>query len=305
MKRGRIPLTALRSFEVAGRLENFTFAAAELFVSQAAISRQVRDLETQLGTMLFIRHHRRVELTAAGKKLLSVLTKSFDEIDDCLSELTEKPETSELIVNVEPSFASCWLVPKLVGFRNKHPLIDVNVDSDSHLVDLRTHASEIVIRYSNVKKSWPRTESKHLFDVESIPVISPKLAEEGKAITKPSDLLQYTFLQEENRTIWDQWLANANVPDNETKRGPIYADGGLVMQAALAGQGVAIIDKTLAAAELKSGRLIQPFEQSVCHGAYWLVVRDFSKLSKHAAIFSQWILSNTGVIHNLTVRKKS
>jgi len=204
MRRGRIPLTVLRSFEVAGRLENFTLAAAELFVSQAAISRQVRELEIRLGTKLFLRHHRQVELTVAGEKLLSVLTKSFDEIDNCLSELSEKPEESELIVNVEPSFASCWLVPKLVGFRNKYPMIDVNVDSDSHLVELRTHAAEIVIRHSETKKSWPRTESKHLFDVKSVPVISPRLAEEGKAITKPSDLLQYTFLHEENHTVWEQ-----------------------------------------------------------------------------------------------------
>lgn len=298
MKRGRIPLTALRSFEAAGRCESFTLAAAELFVSQAAISRQVRDLEASLGAPLFERHHRRVELTGAGRKLLAVLTQSFDDIDICLTELIEAPKTSELIVNVEPSFASCWLVPKLVNFRKKHPMIDVNVDSDSHVIDFRTHDAEIAIRYGAMKQNWPRTQSKRLFDVESVPVISPRLLENGKPVKLPQDLLQYTLLHEEDRIVWEYWFTAIDSADPDVKRGPIYADGGLVMQAALSDQGVAIIDKTLVADQLENGRLVQPFDLSVRHGAYFLVVRDFSKLSRPATTFVEWILACIGATHD-------
>jgi LysR family glycine cleavage system transcriptional activator len=157
MKRGRLPLTALRSFEVAGRLESITLAAEELFVSQAAVSRQVRELEALLGQRLFERHHRRLELTPAGAKLRGVLTSGFDSIDDCLAQLYVSSGVSNLSLSVEPSFAVCWLVQHLADFRIEHPDIDVNVESDIRLIELRSHDAEIAIRYSAAQTKWPRT----------------------------------------------------------------------------------------------------------------------------------------------------
>src|SRR5690349_2568274 len=113
MKRGRLPLTALRSFEAAGRLNSFTMAAETLFVSQAAISRQIRDLEAMLGQPLFERGHRSVSLTPAGAKLLAVLTRSFDDIDLCLEQVRSTGTIATLTINAEPSLASCWLIPHL------------------------------------------------------------------------------------------------------------------------------------------------------------------------------------------------
>lgn len=128
MKRGRLPLTALRSFEVAGRLESFTLAAQELFISQAAVSRQIRELETLLGEALFERRHRSVHLTASGNRLLSIMTLSFDRIDECLEEIRCRPATAGVTISAEPSFAACWLVPRLPEFHEQHPEIDVTID---------------------------------------------------------------------------------------------------------------------------------------------------------------------------------
>src|SRR5690242_259680 len=130
MKRGRLPLTALRSFEVAGRLESFTLAAEELFISQAAVSRQIRELEQLLGEPLFERRHRSVLLTGSGRKLLAVLTPSFDRIDECLEDIRGASMSADLKVSVEPSFAACWLVPRLPEFRKRHPDVEILLDAD-------------------------------------------------------------------------------------------------------------------------------------------------------------------------------
>lgn len=128
MKRGRLPLTALRSFEVAGRLESFTLAAQELFISQAAVSRQIRELETSLGEALFERRHRSVRLTASGARLQAILTLSFDQIDECLEEIRGRSTAAAVTISAEPSFAACWLVPRLPEFRERHPEIEVTID---------------------------------------------------------------------------------------------------------------------------------------------------------------------------------
>jgi len=173
MKRRRLPLTALRSFEVAGRLENITGAAEELFVSQAAVSRQVRDLEAMLGQKLFERNHRRIQLTPDGARLLNVLSGAFDSIDSCLMQISNAPQNSAVSVSVEPSFAACWLVQNLAEFRDEFPSVDVNVESNSRLTEFRSHGAELAIRFSCSKSKWLRSQSHRLYDVEMTPVRRP------------------------------------------------------------------------------------------------------------------------------------
>ncbi|SFL01332.1 LysR substrate binding domain-containing protein [Mesorhizobium albiziae] len=150
MKRGRLPLTALRSFEAAGRHLSFSKAAEELFVSQAAISRQIRELEGFLGRPLFDRLHRRVALTDAGQNLLTQLTISFDDIDRRLSAIAGAPVDNVVKVSAEPSFAACWLVPRLFAFRQLRPDIDIAIDVDPRLVEFRTHEAELALRKRQV-----------------------------------------------------------------------------------------------------------------------------------------------------------
>lgn len=288
MKRGRLPLTALRSFEAAGRLESFTLAAQELFVSQAAVSRQIRDLELFLAKPLFERRHRAVVLTRAGAALLAVLTQSFDRIDVALEELA-LPEQAAITVNSEPSFAGCWLVPHLSDFRHLHPEIDVTVESDARLIEFRARDADLAIRHSPSETGWPRVQARHLLASRASPMVAPALMAGGSPIREPRDLLDHVLLHEENRDLWERWFAAAGIREHASQRGPIFADGALVMQAALRGHGVAMLDSVLAGEELKAGRLVQPFPLSLENGAYWLVCRDFDQLGDAAGAFAAWL----------------
>jgi LysR family glycine cleavage system transcriptional activator len=289
MKRGRLPLTALRSFEVAGRLESFTLAAEELFISQAAVSRQIRELEQLLGEPLFERRHRSVLLTGSGRKLLAVLTPSFDRIDECLEDIRGASMSADLKVSVEPSFAACWLVPRLPEFRKRHPDVEILLDADPRTIEFRTGQAQIAIRHSATVTAWPRTESRHLIDVRMVPVIASDLLERGTPISSPHDIFAYGLLHEETRDAWSRWFGAAGLAMPETARGPVYADDGLVLQAALRGQGVALLDEAFAEEEIRGGRLRQLFDLAVPNGAYWLVARSFDRLPPPAADFARWV----------------
>lgn len=289
MKRGRLPLTALRSFEAAGRLESFTLAAGELFVSQAAISRQIRELEELVGRPLFERRHRSVSLTAEGRSLLSVLTSAFDMVGDSLEALSGRKLTQTLRVSAEPSFAGSWLVPHLAEFQSEHPEIDLVIDTDPRLVEFRSGEADIAIRYSLNLSSWPRVEVRRLAQVEMIPVIAPELARSGRPILMPVDLMQHALLHEDNREAWQQWFAAAAAGPVSIERGAIFNDGAMVLQATLRGNGVGLIDRDHVRDELAAGRLLQPFEISVPYGAFYLVARRFDALSEAAQAFAAWV----------------
>ena len=292
MKRAQLPLTALRSFEAAGRHENITRAAEELFVSQAAVSRQVRELETALGLKLFERQHRRIRLTPAGATLLGVLTDSFDKMDDCIKLLSASCETAVLTVSVEPGFAAIWLVQKLADFRAAYPAIDVNVNADIRLIDFRSGDAELAIRFSERKSKWPRAQARRLYDLQLAPFASPALLARAGAPRQPADLLQYTLLHEEDRTLWQEWFAAAQVEHAPIQHGPLFADGGLVTQAMLDGHGIGIQDKRLVAGQVATGRLVQLFDVPFQCGTYWLVARDFFKLSPAGADFTRWLTAS-------------
>jgi len=295
MKRGRLPLTALRSFEAAGRLGSFTLAAEELLVSQAAVSRQVKELEAELGKPLFERRHRSVRLTPSGHALLGVLSRAFDAMDASLSEIRGRRGGGLLEISAEPSFAACWLVPNLEAFHEDHPEIDVVVDSDTRLIEFRTQNAEIAIRHGTDAKAWSRVDAERLAAVDMVPVMMPCLRADGPPLTAPVDLMAYTLLHEENRSAWQRWFAAAGLPDVTLMRAQIFTEGNLVLQAALRGHGVALVDRSFAAEDIAEGRLVQPFDISISYGAYWLVARDFKRLSPEARAFREWLLRSFGV----------
>lgn len=290
MKRGRLPLTALRSFEAAGRRLSFSRAAEELYVSQAAISRQIRELEDLIGRPLFDRLHRSVALTDAGRELLAQLTQSFDEIDRTLTDIQARSGTI-VRVSSEPFFAGSWLLPRLNAFQQQHPGVDVAVDVDTRLVEFRTHEADLAIRYSATRTSWPRTQAKHLFDSVASPMLSPKLQASGALLRTPADLSAYTLLHEENRDGWSRWFEAAGAESVTAQRGPIFQDGSLATRAASLGHGVALGDPVLNLSEIKSGELVQPFEMTIPFGRNWLVAADFDALSPSAKAFADWLLA--------------
>lgn len=289
MKRGRLPLTALRSFEAAGRQLSFSRAAEELYVSQAAISRQIRELEAALGRPLFERQHRRVELTTAGQKLLRQLTHSFDAIDATLTQLQAETPQAIVRISVEPAFAGALLIPSLHQFHSLHPGIDVQVDADTRLVEFRRNEAEIAIRHSVTATSWPRTRAIRLQDVALTPVMTPALLAGGPRLGSPAELRHYTLLHETDRNGWEHWFRVAGFPELASQRGPIYPDATLVMQACRLGHGVGLGDRRMEATDLKSGALVRPFDIDAAFGAYWLVTPNFRKLSQPAAALVDWL----------------
>jgi LysR family glycine cleavage system transcriptional activator len=294
MRRGRLPLTALRSFESAGRLLSFSRAAEELFVTQAAISRQIHDLEASLGTKLFVRHHRRVALTEAGTGLLTRITRSFDEIDAAVEAASGSAKTSELVVGAEPGFAARWLVPSLSRFRAIRPDVDVEVLADAQVVEFRTSRAELAIRYGAERGQWPRVQATCLMQSVVTPVLSPGLLASGPPLTAPEALLAYTLLHDDSRQSWAIWLERAGVASAPLARGPIFNDHALVIQAAIGGQGVALGDIALVRDDVAAGRLIAPFSLQIPFGGYWLVAPNWGRLSPVARVFADWLTAETG-----------
>ncbi|MDG3574944.1 LysR substrate-binding domain-containing protein [Rhizobium sp. YJ-22] len=290
MKRGRLPLTALRSFEAAGRLESITLAAEELFVSQAAVSRQIRGLEDQLGKALFERHHRAIKLTPAGRDLLDVLVACFDRMEGAVQAAALTPMTRALVrISVEPSFAAGRLLPALPQFNAQHPDIDVQVDSDPRLVSFRVNGPVLAVRYAPAARNWPKTQARLLYECEMAVVAAPSLLAEQGMPREPAELLDLPLVHEENRDLWKRWLAAAGLPDTGSERGPIFDDAALVLQSALRGQGVAIVDLTMAREDLLTGRIVRLFEPVLVHGAYFLVARDFQRLAPAARQLADWL----------------
>lgn len=288
MKRGRLPLTAMRSFEAAGRMLSFSRAAEELFVSQAAISRQVRELEAFIGKPLFERLHRRVALTDAGRLLLDQLTASFDDIDRRLDQIMGAAPARLLRVSVEPAFAGALLVPRLNEFQRLHPEVDVEVDSSAALIEFRSGEAELAIRHSAVASSWPHTQARHLLDVALTPVMTSALLATGRPLKSPADLRHYPLLHEYNRDGWARWFTAAGFPELAQQRGSLFPDSALVMQAARLGHGVGLGDVDMEADDLRTGALVRPFDICAPYGAYWLVAPDFERLSPAATAFAAW-----------------
>jgi LysR family transcriptional regulator, glycine cleavage system transcriptional activator len=206
MKRGRLPLTALRSFEAAGRLSSFTAAAEELHVSQAAISRQIRDLEELIGTALFERHHRSVTLTEEGRSLIGALTPAFDSMGTALDAISRNQRNASVVISAEPAFAAGWLGAHISEFQAQYPEIEVTLDSDPNVIDLRTSKAGIAIRNSAGDGVWPGAQARLLYAAALTPVIAPRLLADGPALEKPADLLYYPLLHEDHRDHWARWF---------------------------------------------------------------------------------------------------
>ena len=286
MRRSRLPLTALRAFEAAGRHQSFRLAAGELAVSEAAVSRQVRDLEAMLGEPLFLRQHRAVVLTTTGARLLTEVTRSFDIIDGALNETRLGQRAQEFTVSVEPTFATLFLIPRLAEFSAAHPGVVINLEVSSALAELDGEAVHLAIRHSLAQSVWPRSEARHLLDVRLTPMLK------GTAALQSTDSRAWSggiqLLHDERDDTWSEWITAAGAAF-APRRGPTFSNGAVALQAAANGQGTALGSRILAKELLESGALLAPFRHELPHGAYWLVARNFQNLSKAEATFCTWL----------------
>ena len=291
MNLSRLPLTALRSFEAAGRLLSFTSASEELFVTQAAISRQIRELEDRLGLALFTRHHRHVLLTPAGQRLLDTLTESFTAIANRMDTLCDLEQEVPVKVSAEPGFATCCLMPRLSKFHKDYPNIAVSIDSETKVVDFKTSNVELALRFSFSRTSWPGVEARKLVSSPLSPVLAPTLMSDPAQIKSAIENREITIIHDESRDAWRLWLETAGMDPDLALPGPQYTDTNLVVQAAL--RGIGIINPGLAVVreDLTAGRLIQPFDIEVSGSSYYLVAPSFQKLRPQARAFANWLIA--------------
>lgn len=283
------PLGALRAFEAAAKHLSFTRAAAELCVTQAAVSHQIRQLEDWLGMRLFERRGHALTLTAKGQAYLPELSDALDRISAATLRLVERDD-QPLRITVLPSFASRWLVPRLEAFRKLHPQIDVRLDSSAGLWTFATERFDLGIR-SGLGK-WTGLKVDMIARETLSPVCSPMLVNSPSPIRVPADLRHARLLFDTPRDAWRRWFDVAGVDGPEMDAGASFNDAGLALQAAVNGQGVALGRLTLAADDLRSGRLVQPFNLVLPNDySYWLVYQQPSLSKPHVAAFRSWILS--------------
>jgi LysR family glycine cleavage system transcriptional activator len=283
----RLPsLNALKAFEASARHESFSDAASELFVTHAAISRHIRELEEALGTELFMRTGRGVTLTEAGARFGERLTPLFDQLADAAREAAAVGAARTLRVSVEPAFASRWLVGRLSKFNDLHPDIELTIDSTSRLVDFYVDDVDIGIRYG--EGGWEGVDAAKLSDVVIFPVCAPKLIA-GEHVT-PEGLSEYTLLHEDRKQWWADWLATAGVKGEMDWRGTVFQNH-LAIEAAESAAGFALGDQVLCTDSLVDGWLTRPFTIDMKdHGGYWIVRKKGSRESAVVKAFREWLL---------------
>lgn len=254
----RLPsLHALRVFEAAARHRSFTRAAAELCLSQGAVSQQVKLLEQDLGVALFRRLNRRLLLTEPGQELAAGVAEALDHLHRAVGRLYDREAAGVLTVTLMPSFAANWLVPRLGSFQAAWPQIDLRLHTGFDVVDLRTSDIDLAIRHG--RGNYPGMHVEQLVTEEVFPVCAPRLL---PALRTYDDLRRHALIKDFG-VDWQVWLAAAGVRDLDTSRGPIFMDTNLALQAAIDGQGVALGRSVIAHDHLVAGRLARPFGVAV------------------------------------------
>ncbi len=287
------PLNGLRAFEAAARHLSFTRAAAELNVTQAAISHQIRMLEDRLGVKLFVRRNRTVLLSEAGQAYLPALRDAFDLIDQATDRLLRRDEGGPLVISSTASFATKWLVPRLSSFQSLHPEIEVQLSTSFELVDFQRDAVDAAIRWGLGK--WPGLHVERLFTQDLFPVCAPAMAKGRAGLKHPSDLARVTLLHTTAaRDDWRLWLTAAGVRGVDASRGPVFDQLFTALQAAIDGVGVALGQTQLVERDIAAGRLVRPFELSLpIEAAYYFVCPPAALKRRKVKAFHDWMLSLT------------
>ncbi len=283
----RLPsLNALKAFEAAARVKSFSVAAAELNVTHAAISRHIRELEATLGTKLFHRTGRGVELTEQGRQLSVDVTPAFDLLIRATERFTRPHGSGQLVISADPSFAALWLLPRLSLFTAQHAGVHVVLDPDSRLADFSKYEAHVGIRYG--KGKWRDVDSLKVAGSHASPVCSPSLLK-ACPLKSPADLARTSLLAEDSHELWKSWLQLAGAGNAVKAAGPTLK-GHLAIAAAEAGQGVALADAIQSVDGILAGRLVRPFVTELdVKDAYYLVRGSGTKESRMQTAFREWL----------------
>lgn len=280
------PLSAIRAFEAAGRHENFSRAADELGLTQAAISYQVRQLEDRVGRPLFVREKGRVRLSDAGRRLLPALTSGFSGIAEAFSALREEDD-DVLDVNTAVSFGGTWLSARIGRFQVRYPDLAVRISLSNELVDFGRGGIDAVIRMG--RGQWDGLRSDFLFRQHFAPICTPSFIE-AHGIREPADLLGVERLAP-NDTMWAAWFAATGVDTPPPPRQGVVLDSQLQEASAMqSGFGIAMMSTLYWTADLASGRLVQPFETLYLPGTAQFLVHPAGRVGvRKIERFREWI----------------
>ncbi len=288
------PLSALRAFEAAARLESFSKAAEELNVTPAAISHQIHALEEDLGVQLFRRLNRQIALTASARVLLPGLTEAFAGIRASVRRLRAHNDTGTLTITASPSFAAKWLVPRLHRFQAAWPEIDVRISATDEVVDLNRGDFDLAIRYGTGR--YPGLHVETLLQNEVFPACSPRLLEEGPPLRSPDDLAHRALIHDQAADrdplapTWAMWLKAAGVTCVPPASGLSFSAGHLALDAAIAGHGVVLAYSSIAAADLAAGRIVRLFSLALPDlFAYYIATAPGALERPKVRAFRDWL----------------
>ena len=286
------PLSALRPLEAAARLESFSRAAEELHLTHGAVSRQVRALEEHLGAPLFSRHGKRVALTPTGRAFAERVRAALEEIARAADEAGGGRRDNRLTVSVLPSFASRWLMPRLIRFMDAHPKIEVNVIASVALANFAAEEVDIAIRFG--RGPWPPLACEHFLDDEYFPVASPRM-HRGKLPKAAADLANFRLIRED-RDYWQEWLRAARVDVDMPPTGPLFNDSTYSLQAAARGEGIALARRSIVAEDLQRGTLVKLFDVAVAsRESYWFVSPKALAETPRVKAFREWVKAELGL----------
>jgi LysR family glycine cleavage system transcriptional activator len=286
MARRLPPLTTLRAFEAASRHGSFARAAAELSITPAAVSQQVRHLEEHLGVRLFARRARGVEPTAAGAGYARTIATLFDQLAIATEGTRRTEQAGRLTLATTPSFAARWLMPRLTRFLESHPEIDVRLSTSNALADFAHQDVDVAVRYGSGR--WPGLKAELLIATELFPVCSPGFRQGSQRLRAPADLRPRALLRLMSDD-WPKWLAAAGL-EGVKAEGTQYSDVGMLTQAAVSGQGIALGQSIIVADDLASGLLVEPFKLRIpSRMAYYLVGLPESLGQAKVKTFNRWL----------------
>ncbi len=289
------PLQALRTFVEVGQRKSVKAAAQALHVTPGAVSQQIRVLEDRLGVVLLERERLGMRLTEAGASVFPRLREAFLQIDQAMHDLESTKARRSLTVSTVATFAASWLVPRLGRFKQLHPDIEIRVEATSELVDLRRDRVDVALRHG--LGDYPGLEVLPLMAPVLTPVASPGfLKAHGAVIHEAGDCLSYPLLHDGDRADWPLWLkAHGVAGDMRAERGSAFDDDFLLIRAAEAGQGLALVPQAYAQEEIAAGRLIQVLDKPwPARFAYYAVTRPGAADRPEVRAFLDWIRDEAG-----------
>jgi len=299
------PANSLVVFEAAARLLNFTRAAQELSVTQAAVSRQIQILEDHLGTTLFQRIPRALKLTPPGLHLYKSVTMSLEHIANTVADIKRVGPRADVTVATSVTFASYWLMAHIHKFRAVNPDLELKVVASAPVSNLSAAGIDLAVRYGSGR--WPGVEAIHLLDNEIFPVCAPSYLEGRKPLRRPRDLLDEVLLHlveyDRNWVTWEAWLRHFGAPWKPGKKGLEFDNYLVLIQAAIDGQGIALGGQRLAEDFISRGALVRPIGATLrsTRGFYLLVPLD-APLSKPARLFRDWIVAEAKGSNRVTAK---